>query len=91
MWEHPHTTTPFTDQQSTHTRVNSTWLHITGSSHIYAALLYSSLANHILLLISTTLVFIQRSTTNQIQLLFADQSALTAAATSLGSAHLDLV
>jgi hypothetical protein len=36
------------------------------------------------------LIFIQRSTTNQIQLLFADQSALTAAATSLGSAHQDL-
>jgi hypothetical protein len=33
------------------------------------------------------LVFIQRSTTNQIQLLFADQSVLTAATTSLGSAH----
>jgi hypothetical protein len=32
----------------------------------------------------------QRSTTNQIQLLFADQSALTAAATSLGYAHQDL-
>jgi hypothetical protein len=36
------------------------------------------------------LVFIQRSTTNQMQLLFADQSALTAATTSLGSAHQDL-
>jgi hypothetical protein len=57
-----------------------------GTSHVPSRML----TNHILLLISTVLVFIQRSTNNQIQLLFTDQSALTAAATSLGSAHLDL-
>jgi hypothetical protein len=67
VWEHPHTNSLFADQQATHTpQVNSTWLHINGSSYIYSALPYSSLANHFLLLISTALVFIQRSTSNQI-------------------------
>jgi hypothetical protein len=56
LWEHPHTTTLFADQQSTHTpQVNSTWLHINSSSHIYTALLYSLLPNHFLVLISTAL------------------------------------
>jgi hypothetical protein len=53
-----------------------------GTSHIPSC----TLPNHFLVLISTALVFIQRSTANQIQLLFTDQSALTAAATGLGSA-----
>jgi Flp pilus assembly protein protease CpaA len=56
--------------------------YVVGTSHIPSR----TLPNHFLVLISTALIFIQHSTSNQIQLLLADKSALIAAATDLGSA-----